>query len=313
LFFINQTLPIWDKSLLYDFFGEPTYYYSRMFNGKNRVILMAGAHPIEEAGVYALHTLLSRIDFLCFENIEELIIIPCRNPLGFNASSTYERNCHQVVTDNIHFTLLQDTISDTLYPTFFVHVKMNGKLSFGCTEWWSALKAEISLYNFELIHLLIFPPLLNGAIRGNSYLYHNHRFYDFNSGFGLFDWSHLKGLADFIKKINPNILIDLHEGLGNGFYIYVNPDSDTDLQMGNTIIPEMQKIGWTINNNVRFRQRLSNGLYSQTSLQKNGTISNALNPGNTFMTFETGINLHLNERIKCNLDAIKIVIEQCIK
>ena len=302
---IRNTSQVWRKSLLFDYFGEPAYYFSHKFNGDTNFMVMAGVHPQEEAGIYALGCLLSQNNIPHSDKLQEMFVIPCRNTLGFHIQSIYEKSKNQIVDDNPYFTMIQSIHCELV----LVIAKMNGRLPFGNFEWWAALKKRLSEYHSKLLmHVVIFSHSLNRTMRGNSYIFYENQFYDFNAGFGVHPWKHITELTSVINKANPQIIIDLHEGLGHGFYLYADPKNSFALQAGKVIISNMRQAGWSINNHVRFRELVCDGIYDQTSLQKKGSVNDVISQNTIFLVFETGIDLHLEERVKCHLDALKFAI-----
>ncbi len=227
------------------------------------IVLTAGSHADEVAGVCAAVNL---VQTLTAEHTT--YIIPCRDPLGWEGfMSVLSRALGRVVevSDSREVRDLLHTYTAIVYEESDATVGVLGDLAF----------ASISVgpyMSFELSRNLL-PQLtrrdstLRSQLAGKRVLLPAN--IPYLEGRGFFDWggnsayitpngeaTHLNRLfdqdlapvevssvKDFLNRIKPGLTLDLHEGFGSKFYLFVPGADSRNLRVAEAMIRAVREIG----------------------------------------------------------------------
>lgn len=229
------------------------------------IVITAGSHADEVAGIYAALDLVRSLD-----SDHATYVIPCRDPLGWNGfTATLQRAL--LGSDPVHS--YDDAVKilrseEVLYDDGSFVIARVGSLCFATEpeqKW-----ASTAITRHKLPALLRENPDLAEQLRnqrilvpGNievedgrtSYSYGGHTAYIGNGYFAQFNRFfdrddgpiEVTALRDFVDRVKPGLSLDLHEGFSSNFYLFTHAASSAEtLTLAQTMIDAVRMIGGTI-------------------------------------------------------------------
>lgn len=247
-----------------------------------KVLIAAGVHPEEEAGVLYLQAVDKYSDW--GDNVD-VSIIPCRNTYGFNISEHLSfdgvfRKCRFgdfIMSDGRLFLIPnlsflrdhRDVDFVDLVKSFFKQEPFDGFLDI------------LSLRNGSQMH-------------ANSFYVHNGFFWDLNSRSGVVDHVFVHSTNNMLAAYAPDCFIDLHESIGNECFIYVSRSNSRAIGLAVSIVESMKGKGVPFRNAAKDRERLHEGLFA---LESFSDYHGDPEDRRIEMVFETGIDSPVNVRL----------------
>lgn len=267
------------------------------------IFVMSGSHTEEPAGNIAIEEIRrDRVAFKDFAN--RLCLLPYRNPFskGVRASKG-----SRTLVSNSSFRINLDREEKLL----FVKIKKEiGEID--ARDWWKmlrdVLKESREIGKGDIYYLLIPNITKDESNSYNTFLFAGGEILDFNSGFGSVRAPHLDCLIETIEEFKPKLILDLHEGLGKGFYVYINPEKPSALKLGREIIGLMKKENYKIKSDSRYRKMVEEGIFDISCINKRGSLESVIDDNQTLVILESGIDQDLKERVWSHLSAIEVAI-----
>jgi hypothetical protein len=268
-------------------------------------LVMSGAHAEEPAGNWAIEEIKNGTSH--FKNlINRFCLIPYRNPFS---KDFIPPKGFRILVLNSDFCIKINEEEKLL----LVDIKKEVE-GIDASDWWKTLRNSLmdtmKSKEGDIYYLLI--PNITQDIKGsyNAFLFFDGEILDFNSGFGAISAPHLDPLIETIQHYKPKLIIDLHEGLGEGFYVYINPKKPAALNFARDIIHFMKEKNYKIKNDNSYREILEEGIFDITSINKKGSLESLINDDQTLIILESGIGQEKGKRVQAHLDAIAIAVNR---
>lgn len=292
----------WKKIEIYAIAGEKVQLWCKK-DIHLETLLMSGVHIEEPAGNFVLEKFLKE-DSSLVEQSQNFGIIPFRNPFyAFDKDKT-----------KLQLLISNDEIDVELDPNaqlIYVNLRKNTE-DFDARNFWKLLKENLckqSLISTGNLYYILIPNTKKKEKKSyNAFLFTRGEIFDLNTGFGTIKAPHLDGLLQIIKENDSRLILDLHEGLGKGFYIYINPKKNFSLELGQHLISHMQKLGHKIKNDSSYRRMIKKGIFDLSCINKKGSLDSQIKQEQTLMIFETGIDQSIEQRIQAHVDAVNFTM-----
>lgn len=265
----NQAIGAWlreagggDASLATTEFDEPIW--AGKFGGDKlpAIVITAGSHADEVAGVFAALKLARDI-----QTDHAVYVIPCRDPLGWNGfSSTLSRALPGVAPVHSYeeaANVLRG--GEVIYDDGALVIAEVGPLTFVTEPPEKWMSTQITRHklprllseNLELAARLRNTRILvpgnvevsdgrtpytyggHTAYIGDGYFAQLNRFFDRHDG-----PIEVTALRDFVDRIKPGLVLDLHEGFSSNYYLFTHASSSpATLAMAKTMIDAVRDSG----------------------------------------------------------------------
>lgn len=247
-----------------------------------KVLITAGVHPEEEAGVLFLQSFEKDSDW---NNNFDILIIPCRNMNGFFLSEHINFSQTFLVCD---FGKIYSTNKGLLFVPSLEYLSLHRN-----QDIINLLSECMSERNYEgFLHVLSIRK--SSQLHANSFYVHDGRLYDLNSRSSNVDKIFEFSTNNLLKTYKPNYFIDLHESRGEECYIYVSRDNSTALSLSLRIVDDLVSNGVPVRDSAKDRERIQTGVFALESFQDYRYFPNR-NP--IEIVFETGIDATIDQRL----------------
>ena len=281
--------------------GEVFIYSQGVKKSKWDVMLMAGIHPEEEAGIFCLQEMINDTEWLQLYGDINVIVIPCRNKAGFHIrtyledSKTYNG---RIVEDSPFYKMMMTS------KGCIVLIKKEMWKEKDRNVFWNRLKNAIGRVMTEgFVHIISLKK--NQDIRANTYYYKEKKLIDSNVIDECPKTDFICDIKSLIEKYKPDFLIDVHEGKGNEAYIYVDSKDEEMISNGRHLISCLESLQIPIRRKSEDRRRISDGIFALEDLKSGRMLIDAAGSGKV-MVLESGIELKREDRI----EVLKKMIEQ---
>ena len=246
-----------------------------------KILISAGVHPEEEAGVLFLQT----IDKYSDRNNMDLSIIPCRNTYGFFISENLSYNQTFMTCD---FGVLYLINKRLLFVPSLAFMRTHRN-----QDMMDLLNDSVSEKGYEGF-LDILSLRKSSRLHANTFYVHEGQLLDLNSRSSTIDKVFEFSTNNLLKTHNPNYFIDLHESKGEECYMYVSRDNPKALSLSLQIVSNLIANGVPVRDNAKDRERLQTGVFALESFRDYYYCPNR-NP--VEILFETGIDATIDQRL----------------
>lgn len=264
------------------------------------ILLMAGVHPIEEAGIKCLNQFVYGSKWVNNSREFNLIIVPCRNVVGYNVLGKLFNDdgiiAGRLIADNKSMQLYKLEGDYYVVPKHEAHSNND-------TQWASIISSLNEHVNEGFVNILSRTQDLN--IRANTYYYKCKRLIDLNNIGMIPERKGIKEVGQIILDYRPDYIIDLHEGKDNNNYVYV---TDGAVNIGKAIIKEYDARGLAIREYAEDRVAIDRGIYAFEALNSYKSWKSYLNDSEVII-IESGGNRELAKRV----ESLNIGIEACLE
>ncbi|MCO5227703.1 MAG: hypothetical protein M9934_05390 [Thermomicrobiales bacterium] len=246
-------------------FNEPIWVAKCGGDKLPAIVITAGSHADEVAGIYAALDLVKSLD-----SDHAVYVVPCRDPLGWNGfSATLQRalpGSDPVRNYDDAVEILRS--GEVLYDDGSFVIARIGRLCFATEpeqKWASTaitrhklpalLRENADLANELRNERILVPGNIEVEDGRTSYSYGGHTAYIGNGYFAqlnrFFDRDdgpiEVTALREFVDRIKPGLSLDLHEGFSSNFYLFTHAASSAEtLTLAETMIDAVRQIGGTI-------------------------------------------------------------------
>jgi len=281
------------------------YGENRDYCNDNTVMIMSGIHPEEEAGVFCVNMLINDIEWLESLGQSHVIMIPCRNKLGFSISDSFRRNEEDVsiIIENKYCKILK--LLD--YENNYILIPKREMIVKNNRESKRKKINDVLKQNIEKGFVHIISLRKGNGIRANGYYYNGNRLIDLNAVGEYPNISYICDIEKIINKYNPNIVIDLHEGKGKEVYLYIDSSDETAVLIGKKIIEHINRAGADIRKNASDRKKIADGLFALESLTVGKKMLDMVGNGKVVVV-EVGIDNEIQQRI----DLLTSIVKQSV-
>ncbi len=255
-----------------------------MEDSSTRVLISAGVHPEEEAGVLYLQTVNKYSGWnkdICVS------IVPCRNTYGFNITKHLDFNHRLKCCDFGDFYLSGE-------GRFFLVPQLPYLKSKGSICFWESLKNFVYLNSMEG-YLDILSLRNSSQIHATSFYMVNGRIFDLNSRSSIIDIVFELSTNNLLREYRPHYFIDLHESIGNVCYLYVRRTDLKACLLARNIVKILIKYNVPIRNSAEDREMLSKGVFALESFSDYSFLEDKCLP--VEIVFETGIDASISDRL----------------
>ena len=247
-----------------------------------KVLITAGVHPEEEAGVLYLRTKTIRSDW---NNYLDISIVPCRNVYGFDIAKHIGSNSKH--RDYYFGTFYQSKGRLFFVPSLsYIRNENNTDLRMLLTK---TLSEESYKGFLDILSLR-----QGSQIHANSFFVQNGVLIDLNSRNNNLDSVFEFSTNNLLRTFNPHYFVDLHESLGEECFIYVSKNSPKAYSLAVRIIESLKAKCVPIRNTAKDRNLLYEGIFALESFVDYNSFCEE-NP--IEMIFETGIDAAIDQRI----------------
>lgn len=247
-----------------------------------KVLISAGVHPEEEAGVLFLQTIDKYSDW---NKDMAISIIPCRNTYGFYISEHLDFSQTFMECDFGSMYLIDKRL---LFLPCLAYMRSHGN------------KDIMNLLNdflSEKVHegfLDILSLRKSSQLHANTFYVHEGQLLDLNSRFSIIDQVFEFSTNNLLKTHNPNYFIDLHESIGEECYIYVSRNNPKALTLSLRLVDALVSSGVPVRNTSKDREMLQTGVFALESFRD---YSYYPNKNTVEILFETGIDSTIDRRL----------------
>lgn len=260
-----------------------------------KILISAGVHPEEEAGVIYLK---KNHKYSKWSNNMDIYTISCRNAYGFN------------ITDNIKDVNLQFSCETGDFYKTGERILFIPNLDFiRCTGKGLQVKSLITPF----LDVLKYEGLIdivslrnNSQIHANSYYLYKGRLLDLNSRLSLIDSIFEFSTNNILSKYKPHFYLDLHESIGSECFLYVSKNNEHAIAVAQGIVDNMMSLNVPFRDYAKDRIKLERGVFALESFT-DYPLSQGVFP--IEIIFETGIDACIEQRIHW----IEIFIHSALK
>ena len=292
-----------DKTKWKELIKEQVWIYEKGENTRFTVLLMAGIHPEEEAGVFCLHRLLHDVKWLDDYKDLRVIMVPCRNLYGFNIRRVFRPDG----------TIIGSQIFEDLYcrimkcnDEYLIFLKKVMLMESNRIIFWKRVENALRVAKVKgFVHLLSYRK--NADLRANTYFFSEKKIHDVNVIGKYPKASFLCDVQAIVDNYKPNLVIDLHEGKGNCSYVYVDSQDERTIEMGKYIIEYFNAQNIPIRRQAADRIKIGDAVYALDYLESGKRLIDIVQGGKVIV-LETGIERNLESRIK----VLRGAVEQCM-
>ena len=267
------------------------------------ILLMAGIHPEEEAGVLCLEEMVAHRKWIESYPGINFIVVPCRNRLGFQIQECVENSTAYngiIVKDN-RFCKMMMTSKGCI-----VLIKKEMWQQKGRKQFWYCLTSELrDVMEEGFVHIISLKK--NRDLRANTYYYREEKLIDVNVIDEYPKTDFICDLKRVIQEYRPDFVIDVHEGKGEASYVYIDSCDESMIAGGRYLINYLEEQHISVRRCASDRKRIADGIFALEELKSGRRMIEAAVPGKV-MIVESGIDQNLKHRIKI----LKKMIEQSI-
>jgi len=319
------------EPLCEDWLGHEIFVARKKGDSEGKVLIAAGAHGDEPAGVYAALELMADAK----SNLD-LYFLPCRDPVGFNSLSYVLSRLLQVEIYVFSFGDLKGVCKDygeRIYAEWDVYVYRIGDVGLAYStrcyhDPWAgenyvteklSKAAKAGLLD-ELKGKRVLVPAMLPLSDGVGLFSRVYSLYVTSDG-EVVSYNTVRrenvpkevaAVAELVDRLKPTLTLDLHEGFGEKFYVFVNSKpgaAERKLLMGAFNRLRESKLELL---SVEEMEKLMRGMGDREFLEDGVVLSSGEKPtlslyaskhGASF-TFESGLMADLEKRIKMHKLAV---------
>lgn len=247
-----------------------------------KVLITAGVHPEEEAGVLFLQTFNKYSEW---KNGITISVIPCRNTYGFFFSEHFSFDQIYMVCDcgDLYYSNKRLFYVPSLS---YMRVHRDQNLV-------DLICSSLSEKKYEG-YLDVLSVRKGSRLHANSFYVCEGKFLDLNSRFSSIDKVFEFSTNNLLRTYNPNYFIDLHESRGKECFLYVSRNNPKALAFSRKIVAALVSNNVPLRDYAKDRERIQTGVFALESFPDYCCYPNR---DIVEIVFETGIDSSINLRL----------------